>query len=771
MLQAKDSANPRRAVADDDLTRSIAGLNALSVLYENEQASRDLYKHALSVLGSPELAKDAVQEAFADVTARIKHGTQIVHLYAYLKKTVRNISLQHWRQRIAVPLDEEELDPADGDLPAETVHLKQRCEAIYSAVDRLPAAQRSAFLLAELRGFDYAEVASTLNRSENAVRLLLSRARIQIRNAVGPDTPWLCLPLVRPRPRAGRLADLHASVSELVTRYAQFVTHVAQPAAAIVAATLVVATTAGPGTADTSVARVATPTAAKSAAPTPAARNGSPGPGRPDAPSAAMPRGSDPADPGSDKAAPRGSDNSGDRRSAGGTKATAESSAPVHDASPDQGQGAPTPETPGSDPPGNLQPGSPLIAGYVDPQRDGPTDQPAVGSGGGKVAFASWGSNLVPDDSNGTEDVFLYSPSARTTSLVSVGPDDQPADGPSDSPAVGASAPFVAFRSSATNLVPADTNGADDIFVRNYDTGTTERVSLGANRQQANGSSDRPSLSGDGRYVAFTSSATNLVAGDTNGVADVFVRDRQTDQTERIGVSADGSQANGGSGESSISRDGRYVAFKSSATNLVPEDTNGVADVFVYDRQDHTIQRGSQTPEHGNADGASTAPAISGNGRFVVFVSAASNLEPGDADGRLDVYEYDRQSDTATRISRDLAGKQGKSSPAAIDDQKVDCENASTSFDGRLSAFECGDPASSTDPKGGVFIHDLTAQSTRPFSANKTLSLQRATLFAAIDETGSVLAGVVDTGISANDADPSDPNTLQAVFVCKLKQR
>ena len=170
---------------------------------------------------------------------------------------------------------------------------------------------------------------------------------------------------------------------------------------------------------------------------------------------------------------------------------------------------------------------------------------------------------------------------AGTTERVSV--DNAGNQGNAASSGVGISGDdrFVVFTSSATNLVPGDTNSVDDVFVRDRQTGTTERVSVDSAGNQGNAGSSGVGISGDGRFVVFTSSATNLVPGDTNSVADVFVRDRQTGTTERVSVDSAGNQGNAGSSGVGISGDGRFVVFTSSATNLVPGDTNSVADVFV----------------------------------------------------------------------------------------------------------------------------------------------------------------------------------------------
>jgi Tol biopolymer transport system component len=221
---------------------------------------------------------------------------------------------------------------------------------------------------------------------------------------------------------------------------------------------------------------------------------------------------------------------------------------------------------------------------------------------------------------------------------VSLGPGGVQANGESSRPALSADGRFVAFDSEADNLVSGDTNGTTDIFVRDRKTGTTTRVSLGPHGAQANGGSGDSSLSADGRYVAFDSGASNLVPGDTNEVHDVFVRDRKTGKTARVSVGPRGAQANNVSFDPSISADGRFVVFYSNASNLVPGDTNDTWDVFVHDRKTGRTTRASLF-------GQSTItfrPAISADGRYVAFSSEAGNLVPGDTNGVRDVFVYTR---------------------------------------------------------------------------------------------------------------------------------
>src|SRR5439155_1436556 len=197
-------------------------------------------------------------------------------------------------------------------------------------------------------------------------------------------------------------------------------------------------------------------------------------------------------------------------------------------------------------------------------------------------------------------------------------------------PALSADGRFVAFVSFATNLVAGDTNGATDVFVHDRQTGTTERVSVASDGKKGNDGSRGAALSADGRFVAFHSTPTNLGPGDTNGATDVFVHDRQTGTTERVSVASGGTEGNGFSAGPALSADGRFVAFHSTATNLVAGDTNGKTDVFVHDRQTGTTERVSVASDATQGNNASSYPALSADGRFVAFHSDATNLVAGD---------------------------------------------------------------------------------------------------------------------------------------------
>ena len=229
------------------------------------------------------------------------------------------------------------------------------------------------------------------------------------------------------------------------------------------------------------------------------------------------------------------------------------------------------------------------------------------------------------------------------------------------SPSISADGRYVAFYSFASNLVTGDSNGASDIFVHDRNTGDTERVSVDSGGTQGNSGSYGPSISSDGRYVAFHSFASNLVAGDSNGVVDIFVHDRNTGDTERVSLDSSGTQGNSGSANPSISSDGRYVAFYSFASNLVAGDTNGAYDIFVHDRNTGDTERVSvdSSGTQGNSDSANAS--ISSDGRYVAFFSGASNLVTGDSNGFSDIFVHDRNSGDTERVSVDSSGTQGNS--------------------------------------------------------------------------------------------------------------
>jgi Tol biopolymer transport system component len=263
-------------------------------------------------------------------------------------------------------------------------------------------------------------------------------------------------------------------------------------------------------------------------------------------------------------------------------------------------------------------------------QGDSRSFGPSVSANGRYVVFFSQATNLVVGDTNGCEDVFVRDRSSGTIERVSVDSSGAQGDAMSVVPSISPDGRYVVFESLATNLVAGDTNSVRDVFLRDRLTGTTERVSVDSSGAQGNQVSSWGSISADGHYVAFVSSATNLVAGDTNATGDVFVRDRLAGTTVRVSVDSGGTQGNGFSGSARISADGHFVTFSSVATNLVAGDTNNYFDAFVRDLQAGTTERVSVATGGAQANSGGVYPVISADGRYVAFDSVSSNLVAGD---------------------------------------------------------------------------------------------------------------------------------------------
>jgi Tol biopolymer transport system component/pimeloyl-ACP methyl ester carboxylesterase len=292
-------------------------------------------------------------------------------------------------------------------------------------------------------------------------------------------------------------------------------------------------------------------------------------------------------------------------------------------------------------------------------QANGNSGGPGISADGRYVTFYSYASNLVGGDTNGVFDIFVRDRIKKTTERISINSIGGEGNFNSLWPVISGDGRFVAFQSDATNLVPNDLNNSTDIFVRDRILGTTERVSLSSSGQEGNAGCYWLSINFDGRYVAFQSYASNLVPGDTNTYGDVFVRDRLTSQTEQISVDRAGRGGNEHSYEPSISADGRYVAFGSYASTLVARDGNGTHDIFVRDRQTKRTERISVGAKGGDASGGSYWPMISADGQSVAFISDATNLVVGDSNGRDDVFVRDRVQAKTELVSVDSVGGQG----------------------------------------------------------------------------------------------------------------
>lgn len=342
---------------------------------------------------------------------------------------------------------------------------------------------------------------------------------------------------------------------------------------------------------------------------------------------------------------------------------------------------------------------------------------PIITSDGTSVVFVSQASNLNPEDVNSNFDGYIIPVATGAATLISrrnADPNTSSRTGSGDSTlaenSLSETGRYIVFTSNASELTDGDTNGVADVFLRDRQTGTTTLISKGATI--ANGASGNASISADGRYIVFTSEATNLGSVDNNNAIDIFWVDVQTQQLRLVSRAIDGANsANAASLNPVLSANGRYVAFTSSATNLVAGDTNGLQDVFVWDSQDNSILNITQ----GATGGISEQPVISPDGRYVAFVSAASNLAVGDTNGLRDVFVWDRTNSSITLVSR-ATGASG-----AISDG--DSYQVSMSQDGRTIAFTstaknlAGTPDGDNDED--VFVRNLDTNTTVHVSVNQ----------------------------------------------------
>jgi Tol biopolymer transport system component len=379
----------------------------------------------------------------------------------------------------------------------------------------------------------------------------------------------------------------------------------------------------------------------------------------------------------------------------------------------------------------------------------------SVSADGRYVAFASLAANLVPGDTNGVWDVFVRDRVLLTTERVSVASDGGQTSG-ADSlyASISADGRYVAFESNATTLVAGDTNGTWDVFVHDRVTGQTTRASVSSAGVGGDSTSRAPMISGDGRHVIFESWATNLVGDDSNGFVDVFVRDLQDGTTELVSRTTAGAPGDDWSRYSSISADGRYAAFASDAV-LVAADTNGESDIYVRDRAASTTERVSLTAAGAQTDGWSGYPSISGDGACVAFQSLAPNLVPGGAGNVSNLFARYRIAGTTSLVSTSMGG-----APNARDSYAP-----SVSFDGRYIAFASDATtlvAGDTNGKTDVFVRDMLAGMTERVSVATgggqadDNSLYDA-LYPAISPNGRfIVYDSIATNLVANDTNAVD---------------
>jgi len=381
---------------------------------------------------------------------------------------------------------------------------------------------------------------------------------------------------------------------------------------------------------------------------------------------------------------------------------------------------------------------------------------PSLSADGRFVAFVSMSDNLVAGDTNNTQDVFLHDrdPDGNgifdegngVTTRVSVRSNGAQANSASGFPMVSADGSTVVYYSYATNLVGMDTNICADVFAFDRLTAKTTRVSVDSAGVQANDASYYSAVSADGRLVAFSSHASNLVAGDSNGALDVFVRDRTAGTTTRVSVDSTGAEGNAGSDVPAISADGNVVSFMSTATDLVAGDTNAVADVFVHDRTSGATERASVDSAGTEANGESDSfvLGLSADGRFVAFTSLASNLVAGDANLTADVFVRDRKTATTTRASVDSSGSEGDDASGSL----------GISADGELVAFvSSADDLVANDLNGqnDVFVRNRCVAIASSYGAGWPGTLGIPTFLASSDPVlGASLTVTISNSLGAN---------------------
>lgn len=317
---------------------------------------------------------------------------------------------------------------------------------------------------------------------------------------------------------------------------------------------------------------------------------------------------------------------------------------------------------------------SATAAGFAGNDRSELTD---LSEDGRFVVFLSWASDLVPGDSNGFRDVYvrdrdpdgngLFDEANATTIRATLGaggvqPNEQCTGG-----SISADGRFIAFDSDASNLVAGDVEGRTDVFVRDLSTGAIERVSVAAGGAGGNGYSVRAAISRDGGKVAFASAASNLVAGDLNGALDLFLRDLGSDVTTRVSLRDDGGEIAGDSDDYEMSGDANRFVWWSGLDGIVADDTNGRADVFLRDVAAGTTLRLSIAADGSDGDKSAELPRISANGAFVVFQSDSTNLAGIETNGTADAFLWEAATGKLRKLSVHVNGIEGDARSSALD--------------------------------------------------------------------------------------------------------
>lgn len=400
------------------------------------------------------------------------------------------------------------------------------------------------------------------------------------------------------------------------------------------------------------------------------------------------------------------------------------------------------------------------VTGLVSIATDGKTGNgastgSAVSNQGRFIAFDSTATNLVAGDVNGQKDVFVRDTLAATTVRASVSTSGTPANGPSDQASISFNGRYVAFRSTATNLVTGDTNGKADIFLRDLQKQTTIRVSLANNGSQlVGGDSSLPTVSGDGTEVLFLSAATNAVAGDANGKPDVFVRNANAGFTERISVTSGEAALTAGADTAAMSSNGRYVVFD-SATTQVAGDADSGTDIFLRDRVLGSTEVVSIADDETASNAPCQFPTVSDNGRYVAFQTKATGMTATVDSADTDAFVRDRTASTtqlASRTDADLPSNKGGFVP------QISADGSVVAFNSEGTNLVSGDTNGVTD----LFLRNLAAGTTVRQSI-KTLGgqLNGLTFSASLSPDGAAASFTT----LADDGYSPDANDTFDVFV------
>ncbi len=382
------------------------------------------------------------------------------------------------------------------------------------------------------------------------------------------------------------------------------------------------------------------------------------------------------------------------------------------------------------------------------------SDSCAISADGNFVAFESRATNLVPGDTNGVIDIFVHDLRSGETKRVSVDSAGLEANGRSENPSISADGRFIAFQSGATNLVRPDLNVKDDIYVHDQETGRTFLVSKTTSGQSAFDSIS-PVISAQGRYVAYQSESDEYSSTDINGAADIFVFDTSKNYAVHVSVNANGDGSGPGRYCSypAMSANGRFVAFASPATNFHSGST-GQESIFVKDRATDVLHLASQST--GGVVGAlhSTLPALSADGRYVAYESTSSELVAGDNNNERDIFRHDLATGETIRVNLSSAGNEAN-------DRSFD---PSLSGDGRFvvfTSYASNLVANDTNDAEDIFIHDCENGTTEVISVGANGLGDLGCNFPAVSNDG----GQVAFWSSATNLVNNDTNNKPDIFV------